>query len=100
VTSQDVTGEDWGPTVDAFTAQYRAVVATAQLAAALPDVAFTTRVLTEHVDGARQWMVTIRWVDGPDPATVRWVLDGPPPGVHLLRHVSVPEYESDPRDRS
>ena len=81
--------------MDAFTAQYRAVVATAQLAAAHPDDEFVVRVLTQHVDGRRSWVVTIRWTDGPLVTDVQQTLDGPPPGVHLMRHVSIPDMDHD-----
>jgi hypothetical protein len=81
--------------VDAFTAQYRAVVATAQLAAALPDVDFSIRVATHGERGARRWAVSILWQDGPQVGTIQRVLDGPPPGVHLLRQVGVPERDPD-----
>lgn len=81
--------------MDAFTAQYRAVVATAQLAAALPDVDFGIRVGTYGEQGTRQWAVTINWQDGPQVGMIQRVLDGPPPGVHLLRHVGVPDRDPD-----
>ncbi len=81
--------------MDAFTAQYRAVVATAQLAAGLPDTAFDLRVVSQHVEGRRSWVVTVRWDDGPAVPEVQRLLDGPPPGIHLLRHVSMPELDRD-----
>lgn len=84
--------------MDAFTAQLRAVVATAQLAAAMPGTAFSLSIASRHQDGRHHWLVTVRWTAGPEVHEVERVLDGPPPGVHLLRQVHLPELDRDRND--
>jgi hypothetical protein len=54
--------------------------------------------VSEHADGDRTWVAMIHWQNGPSVADVRRALDGPPPGVRLLRHVGIPDLDRDRRD--